>query len=95
MFGTKAIRETAAGYGRIVTTSPEAPSEGVSLGPVCRELALRGEVQPGVPCPDHVVTDEAIVLLKGLLALDYRQRISASKALKLPFFKDMVIGKDC
>lgn len=95
VFGTKAIRETAAGYGRIVTTSPEAPPEGVSLGPVCRELALRGEVQPGVPCPDHVVTDEAIVLLKGLLALDYRQRISASKALKLPFFKDMVIGKDC
>jgi len=94
VFGTKAIKETAAGYGRTVTTSPEAPTEGVSLGPVCRELAVRGEVQPGVPCPGHVVTEEAIVLLKGLLALDFRQRISASKALTLPFFKDVVIAKD-
>lgn len=94
VFGTKAIKETAAGYGRTVTTSPEAPSEGVSLGPVCRELAVRGEVQPGVPCPGHVVTEEAIVLLKGLLALDFRQRVSASRALKLPFIKDVVIAKD-
>ena len=47
-----------------------------------------------MPCPGHVVTEEAIVLLKGLLALDFRQRISASKALKLPFFKDVVIARD-
>ena len=93
-FGTKAIKEAAAGYGRHVTTSQEAPTEGVALGPVCRELAVRGEVQPGVPCPDHCVTEEAIVLLKGLLALDFRQRLSASKALRLPFFKDVVISKE-
>ena len=94
VFGTKAIKEAAAGYGRHVTTSQEAPTEGVALGPVCRELAVRGEVQPGVPCPDHCVTEEAIVLLKGLLALDFRQRLSASKALRLPFFKDVVISKE-
>ena len=59
--------------------------EGCELGMVCRQLGARGE-EP----PPSLVTEEVISLLKLLMRLDYRDRISASQAMAHPFVKGLV-----
>ena len=54
--------------------------EGGDLASIIRQLGSRGE-EP----PPSLVTEEAINMLKLLLRLDYRDRISASQALDHPF----------
>ena len=59
--------------------------EECDLTSVCKQLSARGE-EP----PPSVVTEEGISLLKLLLRLDYRDRITASQALDHPFVVGIV-----
>ena len=52
------------------------------LEKLCRQLGARAE---NAPC---LVTTEGISLLKQLLQLDFKKRITASDALKHPFVSD-------
>jgi len=90
IFGTKAINQAAARYGRVVSVSH--PTEPVTLSAVCKELAARGEVKPGTPNPAHLVTEEALGLVRALLALDYRERSTAGQALKSSYLKGVKIN---
>lgn len=80
--GTKQLQTAAKRYGRRLTVSHM--KEGCELGTVCRQLGARGE-EP----PPSLVTEEVISLLKLLLRLDYRDRISASQAMAHPFVKGL------
>eukprot|EP00090_Calanus_glacialis_P046170 TRINITY_DN8923_c0_g1_i1.p1 TRINITY_DN8923_c0_g1~~TRINITY_DN8923_c0_g1_i1.p1 ORF type:complete len:624 (+),score=247.04 TRINITY_DN8923_c0_g1_i1:39-1910(+) len=81
--GTKQLQTAAKRYGRRLTVSHM--KEGCELGMVCRQLGARGE-EP----PPSLVTEEVISLLKLLMRLDYRDRISASQAMAHPFVKGLV-----
>lgn len=76
--GTKQVQSAAKRYGRRLIMSHM--KEGCDLATVCKQLGARGEEPP--PC---LVTDEAVSLLKLLLKLDYRERVTASQALDHPF----------
>ena len=52
--------------------------EGEDLATVCRRLGARGDSSTPLP---NLVTKEAMGLLKGLLQLDYKKRLSAKDAL--------------
>jgi len=78
LFGTKKIEAAAKRYGRRLTVSHM--KEGGDLASIIRQLGSRGE-EP----PPSLVTEEAVNMLKLLLRLDYRDRISASQALDHPF----------
>jgi hypothetical protein len=64
--------------------------EPAELGPVCRELSGRAE-EPAAR-PNHLVTEEALDLARGLLQLDFNKRFSASRALRHPFIRNIQNG---
>ena len=70
-------------YGRRLTFSHIM--EECDLTSVCKQLGARGEDPP-----PSVVTEEGISLLRLLLRLDYRDRITASQALDHPFVVGIV-----
>ena len=72
-----------ARYGRRLTISHM--KEECDLASVCKQLGARGEE----PTPS-IVTEDAISLLKRLLKLDYRERITASQALDHSFVAGIV-----
>lgn len=78
--GTKQLQTAAKRYGRRLTVSHM--KEGCDLATVCRQLGARGEDPP-----PSLVTEEAVSLLKLLLRLDYRDRVSASQAANHPFVR--------
>jgi len=81
--GTKQVQTAAKRYGRRLTISHM--KEECDLASVCKQLGARGEE----PSP-FIVTEDAISLLKRLLRLDYRDRITASQALEHPFVAGIV-----
>jgi len=81
--GTKQVQAAAKRYGRRLTISHM--KEECDLASVCKQLGARGEE----PSP-FIVTEDAISLLKRLLRLDYRDRITASQALEHPFVAGIV-----
>lgn len=81
LFGTKQLQLAAKKYSRRLTVSHE--KDGCELASICRLLGARGE-EP----PPSLVTEEAISILKLLLRLDYRDRVTASQALNHPFIKN-------
>lgn len=87
LFGTKQLQIAAKKYSRRLTVSTE--KEGCDLASVCRHLGDRGE-EP----PPSLVTEEAVSILKLLLRLDYRDRVTASQALNHPFVRDIAIGAE-
>ena len=70
-------------YGRRLTFSHM--KEECDLSSVCKQLGARGE-EP----PPSIVTEDAISLLKRLLRLDYKDRITAAQALDHPFVAGIV-----
>jgi len=83
LLGTAQIQAAAKKYNRkvIVSNQREAPD----LGDLCRRLSLRGESSTSA----ILATDDAISLLKMLLRLDHRDRITAAEALSHPFLADI------
>jgi len=81
--GTKQVQTAAKRYGRRLTISHM--KEECDLASVCKQLGARGEE----PTPS-IVTEDAISLLKRLLRLDYRERITASQALDHSFVAGIV-----
>jgi len=81
--GTKQVQAAAKRYGRRLTFSHI--KEECDLASVCKQLGARGEDPP-----PSVVTEEGISLLRLLLRLDYRDRITASQALDHPFVVGIV-----
>lgn len=84
LLGTDQIQAAAKKYNRkvIVSNTREAPD----LGDLCRRLSLRGDSKTSA----ILATDEAISLLKMLLRLDHRDRITAAEALNHPFLSGIV-----
>jgi len=81
--GTKQVQAAANRYGRRLTFSHM--KEECDLSSVCKQLGARGE-EP----PPSIVTEDAISLLKRLLRLDYKDRITAAQALDHPFVAGIV-----
>jgi len=89
LLGTAQIQAAAKKYNRkvIASHSREAPD----LGDLCRRLSMRGEPKSGDSTTSPILaTDEAVSLLKMLLRLDHRDRITAAEALSHPFLTDIV-----
>jgi len=86
LLGTAQIQAAANKYNRKVLVSHvrEAPD----LGDLCRRLSMRGDSVSGNIAP-LLATDEAVSLLRMLLRLDHRDRITATEALNHPFLANI------
>ena len=52
------------------------------------------QVRAGTPLPGHLVTEVSLSLVRGLLALDYRERLTAAEALQHPLLKGVDVNRD-
>merc|ERR1719300_994034 len=81
LFGSDAMKNVAKRYNRRIVVSHF--KDECDLASICKQLAERGEDEK----PPQIVTEDSIGLLKLLLKLEYKDRITASQAMKHPFVK--------
>ena len=99
LFGGRNVVGLASLLGRRLLASRDPPP--VNLAVLCKDLARRERRNPrGSPdkpppaAQEHHVTSEGIDLLSGLLALDFRTRLTAEAALRHQYFDGIIIRGD-